>query len=160
MLYGGNTKSLLLCLARYPVKVNAAQTYRTGVELQTEKNPNLLIVDDSAIIRKMIMTALRPLNPVFREASSGLEALEQVMLRQYDCITLDLNMPDMHGLEFLRFVRSHQHFNDIPILVITTQKENSIRDQVLSAGADAFLIKPFQPQDILTEVKSLLGGDD
>ena len=160
MLHGGNTKNLLLCLARYPGKVNAAQMYRTGVELQTEKNPNLLIVDDSAIIRKMIMTALRPLNPVFREASSGLEALEQVMLRQYDCITLDLNMPDMHGLEFLRFVRSHQHFNDIPILVITTQKENSIRDQVLSAGADAFLIKPFQPQDILTEVKSLLGGDD
>lgn len=127
--------------------------------MQTEKNPNLLIVDDSAIIRKMIMTALRPLNPVFREASSGLEALEQVMLRQYDCITLDLNMPDMHGLEFLRFVRSHQHFSDIPILVITTQKENSIRDQVLSAGADAFLIKPFQPQDILTEVKSLLSGE-
>ena len=139
--------------------MNAAQTYRTGVELQTEKYPNLLIVDDSAIIRKMIMTALRPLNPVFREASSGLEALEQVMLRQYDCITLDLNMPDMHGLEFLRFVRSHQHFNEIPILVITTQKEDTIRDEVLSAGANAFLIKPFQPQEILTEVKSLLGGE-
>jgi CheY-like chemotaxis protein len=54
-------------------------------------------------------------------------------------------------------VRSHQHFNDIPILVITTQKEDTIRNQVLSAGANAFLIKPFQPQDILTEVKSLIG---
>ncbi len=117
----------------------------------------MLIVDDSAIIRKMIMTALRPLNPVFREASSGLEALEQVMLRNYDCITLDLNMPDMHGLEFLQFVRSHHHFGEIPILVITTQKEDSIREQVLSAGANAYLIKPFMPQDILTEVKSLLG---
>lgn len=103
------------------------------------------------------MTSLRPLNPVFREASSGLEALEQVMLRKYDCITLDLNMPDMHGLEFLRFVRSHHHFNEIPILVITTQKEDAVREQVLSAGANGFLIKPFLPQDILTEVKTLLG---
>lgn len=131
--------------------------FEQGSELQTEKIPNLLIVDDSAIIRKMIMTALRPLNPVFREASSGLEALEQVMLREYDCITLDLNMPDMHGLEFLQFVRSHQHFGAIPILVITTQNEDSIREQVLSAGANAYLIKPFMPHDILTEVKSLLG---
>lgn len=85
--------------------------------------PKFLVVDDSATIRKMIMTALRPLQANFREASSGLEAIEQLMLSQYDVVTLDLNMPDMHGLEFLQFVRNHNAFKEIPIVVITTRAD-------------------------------------
>lgn len=122
-----------------------------------EKSPAFLVVDDSAIIRKMIMTALRPLNPVFREASSGLEALEQIMLRKYDMIMLDLNMPDMHGLEFLRFVRDHKAFRDIPIVVITSQADETIRSAVITAGANAYITKPFTPQVVLDRVRSLLG---
>jgi two-component system, chemotaxis family, chemotaxis protein CheY len=123
----------------------------------SENSPAFLVVDDSAIIRKMIITALRPLNPVFREASSGLEALEQIMLRRYDVIMLDLNMPDMHGLEFLRFVRNHNAFRDIPIVVITTQSDEHMRETVLSAGANEYITKPFAPQAVLERVKGLLG---
>jgi two-component system, chemotaxis family, chemotaxis protein CheY len=122
----------------------------------SEQSPAFLVVDDSAIIRKMIMTALRPLNPVFREASSGLEALEQIMLRRYDAITLDLNMPDIHGLEFLKFVRNQRTFQDIPIIVITTQSDDQMREAVLTAGANVFIAKPFTPQVVLSEVKALL----
>ena len=119
--------------------------------------PKFLVVDDSATIRKMIMSALRPLNASFREASSGLEAIEQLMLSPYDMVTLDLNMPDMHGLEFLQFVRGHNTFKDIPILVITTRADAQMREVVLSAGANRYMTKPFSPDAILETVKDLLG---
>lgn len=121
-----------------------------------DKKPAFLVVDDSATIRKMIMTALRPLNPVCREASSGLEALEQIMLQEYDAILLDLNMPDMHGMEFLTFVRKQKVFHDIPIIVITTQSDVTTRDAVLSAGANSFITKPFSPQIVLERVEALI----
>ncbi len=121
-----------------------------------DKKPAFLVVDDSPVIRKMIMTALRPLNPVCREASSGLEALEQIMIQEYDAILLDLNMPDMHGMEFLNFVRKQKIFRDIPILVITTQNDDAIRQAVLSAGANSFITKPFSPQLVLERVQALL----
>lgn len=123
-----------------------------------ERSPVFLVVDDSAVIRKLIMTALRPLNPVFREASSGLEALEQIMLRKYDLIMLDLNMPDMHGLEFLRFVRNHRMFQEIPIIVITTQTDEQVRSEVLAAGANVYITKPFAPQAVLDHVKDILNS--
>lgn len=119
--------------------------------------PKFLVVDDSATIRKMIMTALRPLHGSFREASSGLEAIEQLMLSPYDVVTLDLNMPDMHGLDFLQFVRGHNAFKDIPIVVITTRADAHVRETVLSAGANRYITKPFSPEAILETVKGLLG---
>lgn len=125
--------------------------------LSAGSTPKFLVVDDSATIRKMIMSALRPLNASFREASSGLEAIEQLMLSSYDMITLDLNMPDMHGLDFLQFVREHNAFKDIPILVITTRADAQMREVVLSAGANRYLTKPFSPDAILETVKDLLG---
>jgi two-component system, chemotaxis family, chemotaxis protein CheY len=124
--------------------------------LQVDKSPVFLVVDDSDITRKMIKTALRSLNPVFREASSGLEALEQVMLRNYDVVMLDLNMPDMHGLEVLRFMRSHKTLQKIPVLVVTTQLDVQMQAEVLSAGANGYITKPFSPEEILSKVKSLL----
>jgi two-component system chemotaxis response regulator CheY len=130
------------------------------VDVNTDKTLAFLVVDDSNIIRKMIMTALRPLNPDFREASSGLEALEQVMLRRYDMVMLDLNMPDMHGLEFLRFVRGHKAFHDIPIVVITTQTDEEVRKTVLSAGANDYITKPFAPNVVLDRVMAILKSAD
>jgi two-component system, chemotaxis family, chemotaxis protein CheY len=116
----------------------------------------LLVVDDSATTRKMIMTALRPLNPTFREASSGLEAIEQLMIGHFDAVTLDLNMPDMHGLEFLRFIRSHPAFGKIPVVIVTTRGGDDIRAQALESGANGYLTKPFSPDEILATVSRLL----
>ena len=115
-----------------------------------------LVVDDSATIRKMIITALRPLQGSFREASSGLEAIEQLMLCPYDVVTLDLNMPDMNGLEFLQFVRGHNAFKDIPIVVITTRVDAGMQDVALAAGANRYITKPFSPEEVLQMVRELL----
>lgn len=115
-----------------------------------------LIVDDSITVRKMIMASLRSLNPTFGEAGSGLEAIEQLALQPYDAVTLDLNMPDMQGLEFLQFVRSHQAFKHLPVLVVTTRSDGAIEQDVLSAGANAYLSKPFTPEKLLEKMLEVL----
>jgi two-component system, chemotaxis family, chemotaxis protein CheY len=119
--------------------------------------PNILIVEDSPTIRKMIMASLKPLEASFIEAGTGLEAMERLTQLRYDVITLDLNMPDMHGLEFLQFLKSQNSFKDIPVIVVTTHGEDLSR-KVLEAGADKYIAKPFTPGDIMNAVKELLDG--
>jgi two-component system, chemotaxis family, chemotaxis protein CheY len=121
--------------------------------------PALLIVDDSITVRKMIMAALRPLKVEFGEAGSGLEAIEQLALSHYDAVTLDLNMPDMHGLEFLQFIRTHSTLKHIPILVLTTRSDSKMRADILAAGANDYLTKPFAPNELLQAMQALLSGE-
>lgn len=120
--------------------------------------PSVLIVDDSPTMRKMVQAALRPLNLECREAGNGLEALEQLALGSYDVMILDLNMPDMHGLEVIQYARRHEAYRELPILVLTTRSEEETRETVLGAGANRYCTKPFQPQGLLTAVKELLAG--
>ena len=117
----------------------------------------ILIVDDSATIRKMVRASLRPLTDAeFAEASNGLEAIEQVALGPVSLIILDLNMPDMHGVDVLKFVRRHQGCRDVPVIVLTTRGDDESRDTALSAGATQYLTKPFVPQVLLAAARDLL----
>jgi two-component system chemotaxis response regulator CheY len=117
----------------------------------------ILIVDDSATIRRMVMASLRQLAGVrFVQAANGLEAIEQLMLTPIDLMILDLNMPDMHGLEVVQFVRSHQAYCALPIAVLTTRSDDGGREQVLGAGASLYLTKPFDPQALAGRIGELL----
>ena len=73
-------------------------------------------------------------------------------------IVLDLNMPDMHGLDVLRFVRSHEHYRKLPVLVLTTRGDRTSRDAVMQAGATAYMTKPFTPTELAAAVSGLLAG--
>jgi two-component system, chemotaxis family, chemotaxis protein CheY len=116
-----------------------------------------LVVDDSPTIRRMVIASLREVcEGGFLEAASGLEAIEQLALGPVALIVLDLNMPDMHGLEVLSFVRSHQRYRSVPIVVLTTRNDNASRAAVLDAGASLYLTKPFAPQALAGEVRALL----
>ena len=79
---------------------------------------HILIVDDSPTIRRMVRASLAPLGGDFAEASSGLDAIEQLALNPIDLMVLDLNMPDMHGVEVLGFVRANQKFLQLPVIVL------------------------------------------
>jgi two-component system, chemotaxis family, chemotaxis protein CheY len=115
-----------------------------------------LVVDDSPTIRRMVMASLRDVCPGgFEEAGTGLEALEQLALHGIGLIVLDLNMPDMHGLDVLRFVRSHQSYSHIPIVVLTTRGDEASRGAVMAAGASIYLTKPFVPQVLAAQVRAL-----
>ena len=121
----------------------------------------ILIADDSPTIRKMVRASLQPLNQAqFVEAGTGLEAIEQLALASVQLVVLDLNMPDMHGMEVIDFVRKHQAYRDIPIVVLTTKGEETSRTQALAAGANRYLTKPFDPRQLADVVGSLLGRVD
>jgi two-component system chemotaxis response regulator CheY len=118
---------------------------------------NILIVDDSPTMRRMIQAALRDVPSArFLEAGNGLEAIEKLALVPINLMTLDLNMPDMHGLEVLKFVRSHQAYRAIPVVVLTTRDDETNRAAALQAGASLYLTKPFDPRAFAQRVRELL----
>ena len=119
---------------------------------------HILIVDDSPTIRRMVRASLAPIGAEFIEASSGLEAIEQLALGPIQLMVLDLNMPDMHGLEVLGFVRANQKFQQLPILVLTTRDDPSSRTAAMQAGATNYLTKPFTPNNLLAEARGLIEG--
>lgn len=118
---------------------------------------NILVVDDSPTMRRMIVTSLRDLKDVvFDEAGTGLEAIERLALSTASLMIVDLNMPEMTGLEVLTFVRKHQAYRSIPIIVLTTRGDDGIRSAALAAGASVYLTKPFLPQVLAAKVSELL----
>jgi two-component system chemotaxis response regulator CheY len=120
---------------------------------------SVLVVDDSPTIRRMVRASLQSLPGLtFREAGSGLEAIEALVVAPADLIVLDLNMPDLHGLDVLRFVRAHESFRTLPIVVLTTRGDEASRQSALEAGATLFLTKPFSPAALASDVGRLLGA--
>jgi two-component system chemotaxis response regulator CheY len=119
--------------------------------------PEVLVVDDSKVMRDMVVACLRPYPGLaFTHASSGLEAIERLSLKPYDLIILDLNMPDIGGIEVVEFVRGQDTLRHLPIVIVTTRGDEASRTRALQAGANRFMTKPFTPEAILTEVRALL----
>jgi two-component system, chemotaxis family, chemotaxis protein CheY len=121
------------------------------------KMNNILVVDDSPTMRRMVITSLGSLRTVkSTQAGSGLEAIERLAIEPVDLMVLDLNMPDMHGMEVIDFVRRHRSYRNIPIVVLTTKGEETSRTQAMAAGATSYLTKPFDPRQLAEVVDSLL----
>ena len=117
----------------------------------------ILVVDDSKVMREMLIACLRGSEgATFTQASSGLEAIEQLSLKPFDLLLLDLNMPDIGGVEVVEFVRSQDNLKKIPIVIVTTRGDDASRDRVMKAGATRYLTKPFDPASIQAEVASFL----
>jgi two-component system chemotaxis response regulator CheY len=118
----------------------------------------ILIVDDSPTIRRMVRVALQNIPALtFREASTGLEAIEGLVISPVDLIVLDLNMPDMHGIDVLKFVRARPSFATLPVVVLTTRGDETSREAAVTAGATLFLTKPFGPAALARDIAGLLG---
>lgn len=119
--------------------------------------PTILIVDDSPTIRRMVQAALGSMPGVnFAEAASGLQAIETLAIEPVQMVVLDLNMPDMHGLDVLKFLRSHEQYREMPVMILTTRGDDTSRDAALQAGASAYLTKPFTPSVLVSSVRQLL----
>jgi two-component system chemotaxis response regulator CheY len=125
------------------------------------KKLKVLIVDHSSVMRKIIERALRQagldLTEVL-EASNGAEALTEVKKGPLDMILSDINMPVMDGLEFLRNLGSIECAKGVPVVMITTEGSEARVVAALSAGAKAYLRKPFTPEQVKERVTPLLGG--
>jgi two-component system chemotaxis response regulator CheY len=120
----------------------------------------VLVADDSPTMRRMVIASLRGLQNVdFIEAGNGFEAIEHLTLEPVSLMILDLNMPEMHGLEVLRFLQAHEPFRNIPVVVVTTKNDRESRQAALDAGARRVLNKPFEPAALMEEARELLGKD-
>ena len=121
--------------------------------------PDILVVDDSKVMREMIVACLRAHGGLsFTHAASGLEAIERLSLRPFDLVVLDLNMPDIGGIEVVEFIRGQDKLRALPIIIVTTRGDEASRTRSLEAGASQFMTKPFTPEAILAEVRALLPG--
>jgi two-component system chemotaxis response regulator CheY len=117
----------------------------------------ILVVDDSKVMRDMIVACLRAIpGATFTHAASGLEAIERLSLEPFQLVVLDLNMPDIGGIEVLEFVRGQDRLRSLPIVVVTTRGDEGSRATALAAGASRFMTKPFTPEAIQSEVHALL----
>jgi two-component system chemotaxis response regulator CheY len=112
-------------------------------------------------MREMIIACLRG-EPgfAFTHAANGLEAIEKLSLQTFDLMLLDLNMPDIGGIEVVQFVRGQDQLRRLPIIVVTTRGDEGSRQRALDAGASRFLTKPFAPELLLAEVRGLLQGTE
>ena len=117
----------------------------------------ILVVDDSVTMRRMVIACLRNLEAVsFAEAGDGLEALEQLAIAPIHLMILDLNMPGMHGLEVLKFVRKQKNHQKLPIIVLTTRGDELTRTEVMASGASLYLTKPFNARELTQKADELL----
>ena len=118
----------------------------------------ILIVEDSPTMRSLLTSSLEELpGPVkILEVGSGFEALRHLPRQRFDLIVTDINMPDINGLELVSFVKSNEAYRDIPLVIVSTEGSERDRDKGLELGADAYLVKPFEPDELREIAASLL----
>jgi two-component system, chemotaxis family, chemotaxis protein CheY len=120
---------------------------------------NLLVVDDSKMVRKIISVSLKEDKTIkLHEASSGLEALDKLMEVPMDLIFTDINMPNMDGLEFIKRCKEDEMFQEIPIIVITTEDGVEDRERAMEIGAAGFVSKPLDKESIIKITNSMLSA--
>jgi len=119
--------------------------------------PNILVVEDSPTMRQLISFAIkRVANSRVLEATDGVDALKKLSSDKIDLILADINMPVMDGLKLVSLVRGNPNFKDIPIIIITTEGAEEDRKRALAIGANAYLPKPIQTQELIKLVNGFL----
>lgn len=120
---------------------------------------SVLIVDDSSVMRKIIRRNIHqtgiPLELEI-EAGDGVEALNVLANNSVHLIFSDVNMPNMDGLSFVKAVRSKPELAHVKIIMITTEAGEDIADEAITAGANAYIVKPFTPDQLNSKIQSVL----
>lgn len=119
---------------------------------------HILIVEDSPTMRALLCSALEGLDTAVKvtEAQSGFEALRCLPRESFDLIVTDINMPDINGLELVSFVKNNDAYRSIPLVIVSTEGSERDREKGVGLGADAYLVKPFEPEALQEIVSNLL----
>jgi two-component system chemotaxis response regulator CheY len=116
-----------------------------------------LVVEDSPTMRQLITFSLKRIpNSKIVEASDGVDALKKLKENRFDLIVSDINMPLMDGLKLVSMIRNDPSYRSIPIVIVTTEGSQTDREKGLALGANAYLSKPIQTNELLKIVKDLL----
>jgi two-component system, chemotaxis family, chemotaxis protein CheY len=120
--------------------------------------PRVLVVDDASLVRMYYRGALERAGFVVDEALNGIEGLERILTTTYDLLVVDVNMPKMDGLSFLRALRGREPaVRSIPALMTSTEAGDGDREAARAAGANFYLVKPL-PEDVLVAHARALAG--
>lgn len=121
----------------------------------------VLVVEDSSAMRAFVRAALEEeLGAEVMEAESGLRALRSLPGESFDLVVVDVNMPDLNGLELVSFMRKSERHRETPILLISTEAAARDREKGIALGANGFLSKPFTPDALCERARELIGGSD
>ena len=122
----------------------------------------ILIIEDSSTMRSLLGSSLEELEGAVKlvEVATGFEALRALPRQSFDLIVTDINMPDINGLELVSFVKRNPAYREIPLVIVSTEGSERDRDKGLQLGADAYVVKPFDPEELREIARSLLAGRD
>jgi two-component system chemotaxis response regulator CheY len=117
----------------------------------------VLIVDDSSLTREFHAHIVRAAGFTCRTAADGMEGLEKALADKFNIILTDVNMQGMDGYEFTRRVRQNPDYDEVPIIIISTEAKDLDKQKGFSAGANLYLVKPTDAKGIVESIKMLLG---
>ena len=121
--------------------------------------PSILVVEDSPTMRQLISFAMKRIpNARVIEATDGVDALKKLSSEKVDLILADINMPVMDGLKLVSLVKNNQSYKDIPVIIITTEGAREDKERALAIGANAYLAKPIQTQELIKLVTSFISA--
>ena len=118
----------------------------------------ILVVDDSTTIRQVITFCLKEVGYQVIEAVDGKDAMEKLSKNQVNLLLTDLYMPKMNGLELSKEVRASANHKFIPIIILTTEAQPSLKEEGRSIGVTGWFVKPFEPEQLIKVVKRVLPG--
>ncbi len=121
------------------------------------KKKKILCVDDSASVRQMVTFTLEQAGYDVVSAVDGRDAIQRLQATPVDLIVTDLNMPNLDGIELVRQVRTMPAFKFLPIVLLTTESEETRKQDGRAAGATGWIVKPFKQDQLLAVVKRVLG---
>jgi len=117
---------------------------------------NVMVVDDSASMRGLVKTVLRGAGYAIVEASDGLDAIAKLQGQDFCLFLTDINMPGMDGIEFTRRIRAIPAYKFVPIVMLTTESHPEKKQAGKAAGATAWIVKPFDPDQLLAVTKKVV----
>jgi phosphate regulon transcriptional regulator PhoB len=116
----------------------------------------VLVVEDEGDILELIAYYLRKEDFDVTTCSDGEEALALIKKKRYDLVVLDLMLPGIHGMDLCRILRSDDRTSSLPIIMVTAKTDDYDKVHGLEAGADDYITKPFNPQEVVARVKAVL----
>ncbi|HYX63122.1 MAG TPA: response regulator [Burkholderiales bacterium] len=117
---------------------------------------SILVVDDTRSMRKMVASVLQAAGYQVEEAADGAEALEKAKARVFDMVVTDHNMPKMDGVTLVRALRELPQYDDVALLVLSTETGAELKAKGREAGATGWMAKPFDPEKMVEIVRQFV----
>lgn len=116
----------------------------------------IMVIDDSASLRQVVGIALKSAGYEVIEACDGMDALSKLTGKKINLVVCDVNMPNMDGITFVKEIKQLPNYKFTPVIMLTTESQEGKKKEGQAAGAKAWVVKPFQPAQMLAAVSKLI----